>query len=151
MKLHLTASPAYDESGNYIGKMSDNGIRISNLPRQGVQRIHVDLLKGPLEGKHTKTDTHITVHTKDGDVSFRIDQEPGRYCLTCGERLADFAGNGSQAEAEAAQECRDHVKGHGSKAETSEKWPYGYQSHPRSYICTIEENNLSKRLMSAGA
>lgn len=151
MKFHLTARPVFDENGNRLGKMPDGGVRISSLPKQGVQRIHVDLLKGGLAGKHTRSDTHIVVHTKEGDVSFRIDQAPGRYCLTCGERLPDFAGNGTKAEAAAAKECIKHVKDHGSAAETSEKWPHGYQSHPYSYLCTIEETDLSKRLMDAGA
>ena len=151
MKIHLTAKTVTDADGN-VCKIPDGSMRFSNLPRGGLQRIHVDSLKagGALAKHHTQTPTHITVHSKEGDVIFKILEQPGRYCLTCGDKLSPFAGNGTEAEAAAAQKCLAHVKSHGKTAETSEKYPHGYNNHSFSYHCEIVENDLSKRLM-AGA
>ncbi len=153
MKIHITAKTVWDADGNE-SKISDGGCRITSLPKSGVQRINVKTLQ-----EHSAFATlikdgsqpRIVYVTKDGDVTFLIKHMPGRYCLTCDERLPDFAGGGTVEEAKAAKQCRKHVDDHGGKAETSARWPHGYQSYPNSYECTIEETDLTKRLMRAGA
>jgi hypothetical protein len=151
MKITRTAEMAYNKDGVELGKVSDGGVLITNLSPKAEQSIPANLIAGLPKGTVTQTPTHITIHTKEGDVPFRIHQPPGRYCVTCGEKLVDFADNGTKAEAEAAKECRDHVEAHGKKAETSEAAPHGYVSHPFSYRCTIDKTPLTERLMATGA
>jgi len=152
MQINLTAETVYHENGDIAGKRLDGGIRLSALPANGMKRIPAKMLKpgGALANNHTRTNTHIIAHTNDGDVSFKILREPGRYCLTCGDRLPSFAGNGTAEEAKAAKECLAHVKEHGNKAETSKAWPHGYENYPTSFLCEIEETELTKRLTVAG-
>jgi hypothetical protein len=119
---------------------SVKGLRILNLPAGGKQRIHSDLLVDPAVAPHiSHGDTSFTFHTLDGDVVFNIDREPGRYCLTCGEQLPDFAGNGKTQEMRRAAQCRAHIATHGKSAETSTAWPHGYESYPNSYLCSIDD------------
>lgn len=151
MKIRITAKSVYDENGNPAGKVPDGAISFSSLPKSGFQRIAVKMLDGALKPHTTISDKEIVIHSKDGDVVFDIIYPPGRFCLTCGERLPDIGMVGSKEEASLAKECRDHVKTHGTKAETSKKWPHGYRSSPGAYDCSIRETELTKRLMSAGA
>ncbi len=151
MKIIKPAVMAYNADGVELGKVSDGTFKITNLPKSGEQSIPADMSKlGLAKNNYTKTATHITFHTSDGDVSFRIHQPPGRYCVTCGEKLPDFAGNGTAQEAFAVRRCLDHIKKHGDEALVTDKWPNGYASHPFSYRCIIEETPLTKRLMAQG-
>ena len=151
MKIHKTAKEVYDENGNPAGKLPDGNIRFSSLPKSGFQRIAKKMLDGVLKPHTTINDKAIVIHSKDGDVVFDIIYPPGRFCLTCGEKLPNIGEVGSEEEAERAKECRDHVKTHGTKAETSKKWSHGYRSSPGAYDCSIRETDLTKRLMRAGA
>ena len=134
MKLHILAET--DEAG----VRRPVGLRVENLPKSGLQRIPAHILEQHSDYV-SKTPEHIVFHTVDGDVAFRIIHPPGRYCLTCGLKLPNHAGNGTEAEAKAAQECRDHVATHGDEAETSEAWPQGYCSYPRTYQCQVEKQD----------
>jgi hypothetical protein len=114
------------------------GIRISNLPKSGIQRLPINALERHKDHV-TVTADEIVFSTVDGDVAFLIVREPGRFCLTCGERLPDHGGNGTLVEAQRAAQCREHVKGHGKTAEKPDDWPHGYVNRPNTFECTIED------------
>lgn len=131
MKVHILATAPDPQTGVKLAR----GIRISNLPKNGIQKIpESELAKH--RGFFQITDDAIIYDTVDGPVRFEIEHEPGRYCLTCGEQLPDHGGNGTELEARRAQKCRDHVAEHGADAETSAAWPHGYR-HSRSYTCRV--------------
>ncbi len=118
------------------GKREIYGLDILNLPKQGKQKLTKRWL-----GIHRKfisqDEKTITIHTITGDVIFHIDHglvngAQTRYCLTCNEVLPDGRADPF------AKGCREHVKGHGGKAETSERWPHGYMV-VNSYECTVED------------
>lgn len=114
------------------------GIRIVNLPKNGYQNLHINTLERHKD--YVTVDANkITFITVDGDVVFNIVKQPGRFCLTCGDKLPDFGGNGTMIEAQRASECREHVASHGKKAETSDKWPHGYSNRPNTFECSIED------------
>jgi len=117
---------------NAAGAAQPTGIKITNLPKSGNQRI----LKSTLAEFRqfiTQTPERITFHASDGDIRFKVNWPPGRFCLTCGEELPD-----SRADPFSAS-CREHVKKHGNKAEKSDKWPDGYRVSYNSYDCTLED------------
>lgn len=154
MKIHLTAKAVWDKDGNE-SKIPDGGCSFDSLPKSGNQRIKVKDIKGVFAA-HTTVhpggdNPRIVFHTNDGDVAFLIKHMPGRYCLTCDERLPDAGAAGSEAEAKLAAKCRKHVKSHGDSAEKSVRWPDGYMAYPTSYDCMIEETDLTKRLMAGGS
>lgn len=133
MKIQILAS---DPDIN--GVKTPTGIRITNLPKSGLQRLPAAAIERHKDYVSME-DGKIVFHTLDGDVDFLIVHEPGRFCLTCDERLPDFGGNGTMLEASRAQQCRDHVKSHGTEAEKSAKWKDGYQSYPNTFECTVED------------
>jgi hypothetical protein len=153
MKIHITSRTVRDDVGKEY-KMPDGKCRITKLPRGGKQRIQAKHLTGEFaqfvrvieDGDAPR----IVFDSHDGDITFKIDHLPGRYCLTCNERLPDPGPAGSEEEAKLAAQCIAHVKKHGGKAETSARWPHGYQSYPNAYACTVEVTELTKRLMRAG-
>lgn len=151
MKIHMTAKEVYDENGKPAGKLPDGGIRFESLPKSGLQTIGQKTLTGDLKAHITANDKAIVFHSSDGDVVFDIIYPPGRFCLTCGEKLPDAGMVGSKEEAALAADCIAHVKTHGGKAEKSDRWPHGYRSSPGNYDCSIRESDLTKRLMQAGA
>ena len=133
MKAQILATPPDAD-----GKRSPIGLRLTNLPKSGTQLITTDTLdrhKDYVEIEAGK----IIYHTIDGEVVFHVIREPGRYCITCGQRLPDHGGNGTALEASRAAECRAHVESHGKDAITHENWPHGYVSRPRTFECTIED------------
>ncbi len=133
MKVQIIAS-----APNADGVKHPTGIKILSLPKSGLQRIPVPALDKHA-GYITLDPDKITYHTVDGDVVFNIIHGPGRYCLTCDEKLPDHGGNGTMLEAQRAAECLAHVAGHGKKAETSDAWPKGYSHRPNTFDCTIED------------
>lgn len=151
MKIRITAKAVYDENGKPAGKIPDGGIKFISLPKGGVQRITQKSLEGVYKPHTTVSDKAIVFHSKDGDVVFDIIYPPGRFCLTCGDRLPDIGMVGSKEEAALAKKCIAHVETHGAKAEKSQRWPHGYRSSPGNYDCSIRETDLTKRLMSVGA
>ena len=114
------------------------GIRIANLPKNGLQNIHINALERHKDHVAIGADK-ITFTTVDGDVVLNIIHQPGRFCLTCDERLPDFGGNGTLLEAQRAAACRDHVTEHGKTAEKSDTWPHGYSNRPNTFECSIED------------
>lgn len=121
-------------TGNGAGSVS--GIDITNLPDVGKQKLTPRWL-GQFKQFITQSEEDIIVHTIRGDVIFHIDHglvnnAQTRYCLTCDEVLPD-----NRADPFGDQ-CREHVKGHGKSAETSERWPPGYMV-VNAYECTIED------------
>jgi hypothetical protein len=153
MKIHVTSRTVRDDKGASF-KMPDGKCRITALPKSGRQKIQARHLTGEFS-KFARVikdgdSPRIVFDTHDGDITFNIDRLPGRYCLTCNERLPDSGAAGSEEEAKLAAECIAHVKGHGGKAEKSDRWPHGYQSYPSAYDCTVEVTELTKRLMRAG-
>ena len=114
------------------------GIRIDNLPKNGLQNLHINALERHKNFVTVEADK-ITFRTVDGNVVMNIIHQPGRFCLTCDERLPDFGGNGTLVEAQRASVCLAHVEAHGKSAEKSEKWPHGYSNRPNSFECSIED------------
>jgi hypothetical protein len=125
-------------------------VKVQILARQaqsGVRKAYgMKMLSAPKSGKHnfrkewleehrqfiTKTDKRITLHTVDGDINFKIDHLPGRYCLTTGVKLPDVS---KDPKAEA---CRAHVKAQKSAVKT-ERWPDGYMVVAPKMINTTME------------
>mgnify|MGYP003652305053 CR=1 FL=1 len=121
---------------------------LAKLGSSGVKRAcGMKILSPPNTGKHnfkkewleehshfiTKTSTHITLHTVDGDVNFKIDHMPGRYCLTTGVKLPD-ASKDPKAEA-----CRAHVAAQDNPVKT-DRWPHGYMVvSPKMINTTMEQ------------
>ena len=133
MKITILASEPDAE-----GVKHPTGIRITNLPNSGIQRIPMAALERHKD--HVTIDKKaITFSTVDGEIRFNITREPGRFCLTCGERLPDHGGNGTLVEAQRASQCLEHVKKHGAKAEKTDEWPHGYLNRPQTYECTVED------------
>ena len=130
-----------------IHKTRGGGIRFASLPRSGQAKISVNTLN-ELANHVTVTDTEITFITEAGPVVFDIVTPPGRWCLTCGEKLPDV-GSTAAAEAENAQACRDHVATHGNKAEKSVRWPDGYSHHAKHYVCKAQDSELNAALIAA--
>jgi hypothetical protein len=139
MKARILAEA--DESG----RKRPTGLQLLNLPASGKQNIHQQTL-AEWRDYVTVTPAAIIVHTVDGDVQFDIDQPPGRYCLTCGERLPDM-GSSTNEESLNAQKCLAHVAEH-KKAATSDRWPHGYSHRPKSYTCTIRPTKLTEALQN---
>lgn len=134
MKIQILASPP-----DQLGNRKAVGIKILSIPESGSTM----LLPADAVERHKDfvelNDEGFLYHTVDGDVLLRIVREPGRYCLTCGERLPDHGGNGTMTEARRAKQCLDHVDSHGGKAEQSDDWPHGYISRPRTFECVVED------------
>jgi len=137
MKVRILATPPDPATG----EKQPAGIRIEDLPKGSTrQRIPVQALEQHQQTGHVTIEAdRFVYHTVDGDVVFHIRQEPGRYCLTCGERLPDFGGNGRALEARRAQQCIDHVAAHGDKAVKSPDWPHGYENRPSTFTCEVED------------
>lgn len=144
MKLHLTAVETKDDAGN-VHRVLDGRCRFETLARNGVQMISTQHLVERFAPFTTVEGDTITFDSHDGDIVFDIIEKPGVYCLTCGERLGDMV-----PDAAAAKAAQDHVKAHGKSAEKTERWPHGYRSHPKSYLCKVQETETTKRLMAAG-
>jgi hypothetical protein len=130
-----------------IHKTVNGGLRFANLPRCGIQSIRAGSLKN-FEPHVTITDTEVVFDTEDGPVEFDVVYPPGRFCLTCGERLPD-QGSTAAFEAENAAACREHVATHGSKAEVSDKWPHGYRHMPHGYALKARDTELNQKLIAA--
>ena len=150
MKIHITAEEVKDATGGKH-KTPDGLCRITQLSPDGRQRLSKKQINGPYAPFVKVANKTITFKSHDGDIVFAIKHQPGRHCLTCGERLPDPGPAGSTEEAERSKECIKHVDAHGKKAELSDRWPHGYQSYPGAYDCTVVESKLTKRLMGAGA
>jgi hypothetical protein len=96
------------------------------------------------------SESAISFETEEGTVSFDIVYPPGRFCLTCGEKLPN-AGQSAEAEAENAAKCREHCESHGDAMVVEPKWPNGYRHSPKTYLCKIQDSELTQKLMAAGA
>ena len=120
---------------------------LARLGQSGVKKAYaMKMLSAPNSGRHsfrkewleehrqfiTQTDKRITLHTVDGDINFKIDHLPGRYCLTTKLRLPDVS---KDPKAEA---CRAHVKAQKSAVKT-ERWPDGYKVVQAKMISTTME------------
>jgi hypothetical protein len=130
-----------------IHKTRLGGIRFANLPKGGMQNISVNTLR-ELANHVSVSDEEIVFKTEEGSVAFDVVYPPGRYCLTCGERLPD-AGSTAEHEAENAKACREHCEAHGKKMVTEQKWPHGYRHQPRAYTCAAKDTELNKKLIAA--
>ena len=117
-----------------INLIRDGGISISSLPKSGVQKVLLKTLD-QLRKHVTKTDDTIVFHTVSGDVTFRILYPPGAHCLTCGETFSDHP----LMTDEKARKARAHVKRHGEKAVTTDRWPHGYLVARNHYVCEVVE------------
>lgn len=119
-------------------KVPSGQIRIQKLPKGGKQRISTRVLEEFKDNIEIQEDGFL-FKTETGDVFFKIIHEPGRYCITCGERLPDFGGNGTAIEAVRSAQCRAHVATHGKKAKAHPRWPHGYVNRPNTYTCSVED------------
>jgi hypothetical protein len=121
---------------------------LARLGPSGVKKPYgMKMLSAPNTGKHnfrkewleehrqfvTKTDERITLHTVDGDINFKVDHLPGRYCLTTGVRLPDVS---KDPKAEA---CRAHVAAQKFAVKTP-RWPHGYMVVAAKMINTTMEH-----------
>lgn len=130
-----------------IHKTRSGGIRFASIPSGGVQNISVNTLND-LANHVSVSDEEISFNTEDGTVTFDVVYPPGRYCLTCNERLPD-AGSTAEHEAENAKACREHCESHGKKMVTDRKWPHGYRHQPKAYTCKAKDSELTKKLKAA--
>ncbi len=119
-------------------KRATGEIRVVSLPKGEKQRIHMKTLEEYADN-FTIEDEKFTLHTVDGDVVFHVIHKPGRYCITTGKRLPDFAGNGTKLEAQRAEICRKHVESLGDKAVKHPRWPHGYVNRPNTWTCRVED------------
>ena len=112
-----------------------------NLVELGV----IEMLKAPVNGRHNfspklvergksagwleMNDTHIIMHTTEGDVNFKITGFPGRVCLHDGVKLPD-----DPTGAAARQYIEENFPGVESP---SPDWPAGYACF-NYYATTME-------------
>ena len=91
------------------------------------------------------TDSSIVLHTIDGDMLFKIDHVPSRYCLHCGEKLhneEDDAGGMliRAGDSRLGAEAREHVKKkHTGKKSMNPSFPSGYK-FKHYYGATADES-----------
>lgn len=90
------------------------------------------LTGGEAEGWLERNGKKVTIHGLDGDVVFGIVQEPGRYCLHCGEKLADD-GDGRAARKHVADKHAGQVSPDAENAAG-----YVMQNY---YNCVLEVNH----------
>ena len=72
----------------------------------------------------------ITMHTIDGDMVFKLDHLPSRYCLHCGEALPneDVDGNWPAGHIKLGEGARKHVaEKHSGKESPNSSYPAGYK------------------------
>ena len=138
MKIRKLARVISEDADGKASKEATGEIRVEKLPGNGKQRISTSTLEKFANNFDIEEDRFV-LNTVDGKVIFNVLHEPGRHCLTCGERLPDFGGNGSKLEAVRAAQCRAHVATHGNDAILHPNWPHGYANRPETYTCTIED------------
>lgn len=130
-----------------IHKTRGGGLLFTSLPKSGVQNIKVHTLN-ELANHVSISDSEISFKTEAGTVTFDIIYPPGRFCLTCGEKLPD-AGSTAESEAENAKACREHCESHGEDMVKSRRWPHGYRHQPKSYTCTAQDSEINQKLIAA--
>ena len=109
-----------------------HGIKILRLPNSGKQNLTTKTLQD-FKQFISQDDKAIIFHTVDGNVVFNIDRAPGRYCLSCEEKMLDSRDDPYN------EKISEHVLEHGKSAVTTSRWPHGYEVFANHYHCTIED------------
>jgi hypothetical protein len=94
------------------------GVRVLDAP-EAYDFKPILMTIGTQEGWLTREEDTITIHGEDGDVAYRITQEPGWYCCHCG------------APQETGREAEQHVRAaHEGVTSPDPQHPAGYRDEP---------------------